>query len=247
MTRPLLDIAGIVAIAVAVVRAVLGDMFQEEARTRLTRIPHALTRLACAQLPRELRADYAAEWEAELEFVLKDTEGMPVTRLLRGIGVSGSLVFGARKVARELGHAEGRLAVSVVRILLGCGITAVGLQELNFGIVLLLDRKEGIDGGIGITCMALCYIAGGIALIRAKPGWGLPGIPLACAANIAFYLHQGGTWRLVWTSIFFALFLIFPAVKLAGAHADRKLRRAIRLHDELFPDCTECFADLRAV
>jgi len=61
------------AVAIAVAKVVIGDMVQEKARTCLHRIPFALIRMAMTQVPRELRDDLAAEYTAELAFVLSGT------------------------------------------------------------------------------------------------------------------------------------------------------------------------------
>ncbi len=80
----------------------LADLMSEEARTRLARIPFAIVRLARARLPRDLRDDLAQEWDAELMFVLTGTEGMPITRLLRGTRFALGLLRAAPAVADGL-------------------------------------------------------------------------------------------------------------------------------------------------
>jgi DNA-binding transcriptional MerR regulator len=83
-------------------RGAATEMWQEELRTRLGRLPYALIRLAISQLPRQERDGYADEWRAELAFVLRDTQGLPVTRLFRGIGFAAGLLRVSRSIAREL-------------------------------------------------------------------------------------------------------------------------------------------------
>jgi hypothetical protein len=51
------------------------EMFQEEAKTRLEHLPSTLIRLAALALPKEMRDDTAAEWQAELASVLRDRGG----------------------------------------------------------------------------------------------------------------------------------------------------------------------------
>jgi DNA-binding transcriptional MerR regulator len=77
-------------------------MWQEEVRTRLGRLPEALIRLASSRLPCQERDDYADEWRAELTFVLRDTDGLPLTRLLRGTSYALGLLRVSRGIAREL-------------------------------------------------------------------------------------------------------------------------------------------------
>lgn len=92
----------LMGIAIGVVKAAVGDMIQEEARTRLGRIPFALIRIATLRVPPGLRDDLAAEWNAELGFLLTGTDGMPVTRLLRGIRYSAGFLLSARKITDAL-------------------------------------------------------------------------------------------------------------------------------------------------
>jgi hypothetical protein len=95
------------AILLALVASVLGavamDMCKDEARTRLGRFPLWLIQLAAKRIPESDRADLKDEWDAELTFILRDTEGLPVTRLIRGIAYSADLLFrGAPRVTREI-------------------------------------------------------------------------------------------------------------------------------------------------
>jgi hypothetical protein len=88
--------------------AAMTDMFKDEVRTRLDRLPYLLIRAAVLRIPRADRADLTAEWEAELDAVLHGTDGLPLTRLLRGIWFSADLLLrGAPAVAREINAARG--------------------------------------------------------------------------------------------------------------------------------------------
>lgn len=87
-------------------RGATSEMWQEELRTRLGRIPHALIRLASRQLPWQERDDYADEWFAELAFMLLDTEGLPLTRLLRGTRFAIGLLRVSHGIARELTQSD---------------------------------------------------------------------------------------------------------------------------------------------
>jgi len=79
----------VVGLVISVAKTVMSGVLREEAQTRLNRIPEALIRLASARVPADLRDDLAAEWNAELEFVLSGTDSLPLTRLARGIRYSG--------------------------------------------------------------------------------------------------------------------------------------------------------------
>jgi hypothetical protein len=125
-------VTGLVAIAVGsglavggalsgLVRAMIGEMANEEAQTRLGRIPRALIRLALHRVPVDLRDDLAAEWDSELGFVLVGTEGLPLTRLLRGttfaVGIfwsAGAIAAGFGTVSRRRAHPAVALALFAV-------------------------------------------------------------------------------------------------------------------------------------
>jgi hypothetical protein len=107
---------GMLATAVVAVAILLGsvlwatvtDMCKDEVRTRLGGLPYLLIRVASLRIPRTARSDMADEWNAELEYILRGTEGLPVTRLLRGVTYSADLLLrGARAVAREVTAAKG--------------------------------------------------------------------------------------------------------------------------------------------
>jgi hypothetical protein len=103
--------SGILAVIVAV-GALLGsllwatatDMFKDELRTRLERLPYWLIDMAALRIPAAARSELIEEWQAELAVILRDTEGLPLTRLVRGISFSADLLLrGARAMAREIG------------------------------------------------------------------------------------------------------------------------------------------------
>jgi hypothetical protein len=104
-------LVGIVALGLmlgSALWAAVADMFKDEVRTRLGRLPYVLIRLAALRLPRANRADVVEEWDAELNFVLHGTEALPLTRLLRGFWFSADLMMrGAPAVAREIKVAVG--------------------------------------------------------------------------------------------------------------------------------------------
>lgn len=132
-------LAALATMAVGVVWGALGDMAREEARTRLSRVPFVLIRMAVARLPRDLRDDLAAEWDAELEFVVSETDGMPLTRLARGIRYSGGLLFsagaitagitdGSNSVVRRPGRAL-RTAAGVIVASIGTAGSGAGASS----------------------------------------------------------------------------------------------------------------------
>lgn len=82
----------VVMLVVLLIRDSLTDLCKEEVRTRLTQLPHAILRIAALRLPREVRNDACDEWHAELEYILRDTDGLPLTRLVKGLYFSASMV-----------------------------------------------------------------------------------------------------------------------------------------------------------
>ncbi len=120
-----------VTLLVLLAKAVIGRMLQEKAAMRLGRIPFALIRLASARLPRELRDDVAAEWRAELDFVLSGTDGEPITRLLRGIRYSAGLLISAPAIADSL-RGTGRRLLRIARAVGAAGATAYAVWLLVY-------------------------------------------------------------------------------------------------------------------
>jgi exopolysaccharide biosynthesis polyprenyl glycosylphosphotransferase len=92
VTAAWVALCGAAALAVLLIRDALTSMCQEEIRTRLSRLPVAVMRFVSLRMPRDTRDDILEEWQAELEFILHDTEGMPLTRLARGLAYSFSLL-----------------------------------------------------------------------------------------------------------------------------------------------------------
>jgi hypothetical protein len=83
--------------------AALADMFKDEIRTRLGRLPYLLIRVAALRIPRTDRSDLTGEWDAELDLILHGTDGLPISRLVRGVWFSADLLLrGAPGVAREI-------------------------------------------------------------------------------------------------------------------------------------------------
>jgi hypothetical protein len=112
-------VSGILALAAAVgvlgslLWATLTDMFKDELRTRLGRLPYWLIGMAALRIPAAARSDLIEEWEAELDVILHDTEGLPLTWLVRGINFSADLFLrGAPALAREIG--PGKTATKMV-------------------------------------------------------------------------------------------------------------------------------------
>jgi exopolysaccharide biosynthesis polyprenyl glycosylphosphotransferase len=82
----------VAALVAALLWNTIAEMFSEEIKTRLSLLPYAALRLAALRVPRRTRQDVLGEWRAELDFILSDTDGLPLTRLIRGLHYSASLL-----------------------------------------------------------------------------------------------------------------------------------------------------------
>ncbi len=96
--------AGFVSLVVLLVFELVKEMVVTEARTRLERLPLAILRLARRRLPVSHRDSvYDEEWLPELLFITRESEGLPITRVVRGTNFALGLLVSARSVARRLG------------------------------------------------------------------------------------------------------------------------------------------------
>lgn len=95
----------IVGTAVLLMLALLvrlaGDLVSEEIRGWLDVAPRAILRLAAARLNREQREMlYSEEWLPELEWIMREAEGRPITRAKRATCFALGILMAARTVAR---------------------------------------------------------------------------------------------------------------------------------------------------
>jgi hypothetical protein len=134
--------AGAVAIgllAVATVVRMAGSLLDEELRSRIFRLPHLLLRLARRRLPADLRQLYDQEWLPDLEFIVRATEGLPVTRLVRGTSHALGILVSARRIV-QAHDPHGRYAI--VRDLAGARDRALSLAR---GVSVLYARERSVD------------------------------------------------------------------------------------------------------
>jgi hypothetical protein len=76
------------------------NMVSKEAQTRLERLPYAILRVARRRLPPEHREKiHDEEWLPELIAIVRETDGLPITRMIRGVDYAVGLVFAASKVS----------------------------------------------------------------------------------------------------------------------------------------------------
>jgi len=87
------------------VTAVVADLFSEEARTRLELLPAAVIRFAGRWLPADARDEWTDEWLAELAYILRGTESLPISQLVRGTRFAVGHLRSAPVIGRELGRA----------------------------------------------------------------------------------------------------------------------------------------------
>lgn len=80
---------------------VIGDMASEEVRGWMDLLPRTILRLAGAQLNREQRQRmYFDDWLPELQFIVQEAEGRPITRAFRALKFALGLLIAARAIAR---------------------------------------------------------------------------------------------------------------------------------------------------
>jgi HJR/Mrr/RecB family endonuclease len=149
------------------------EMFQEEAKTRLEHLPSTLIRLAALALPKEVRDDTAAEWQAELTSVLCDTDGLPLTRLLRGVLYAAGMFRASILIMREMSDEETGVhpLITDSNLLDLTGfefeqLVAALIQQIGFRDVGRTSARA--DGGIDITALDGVPLIGGRIAVTAK-------------------------------------------------------------------------------
>lgn len=93
---------GIIGFLTALVATTVGDLVSEELRSRMDRMPYSVLRLAIRRLPVELRPSVGDEWLAELHHILRQTKGLPLTRLVSAMPYALGLLRTARRIGRDL-------------------------------------------------------------------------------------------------------------------------------------------------
>ena len=129
MTPGWILLSGLICLLIWLLRNATGEMLKVEMQTRLCRIPNVLIRVAALLLPAHNRRDQSNEWLGELAFIVNETEGLPVTRLLRGIRFSGSLLWTARSMARAL---EGDQEPKGYRGPTACAAARITYRQLDY-------------------------------------------------------------------------------------------------------------------
>jgi len=95
----------VIAAAVSFIVLLLGkvslDLMSKELQGQTEQLPYLILRLAARRLPSALRTQYSEDWEAELDYILKRHDALPVTRLLLGVRYSTGLLRGARQLRAD--------------------------------------------------------------------------------------------------------------------------------------------------
>jgi hypothetical protein len=152
----------VVTAGIALLVAAIGDLAKQETQTRLSGIPNALLRLAVMRLPADRREDVASELEAEMAFVLEGTDGLPITRLVRGIWFAASLLASARSLGRELPNRP------VLEIAADTDIPADFIGLISY----VVGSKERTRNLALLLAVPFVIVAGGVAILVAVTGWG---------------------------------------------------------------------------
>ncbi len=101
---------------VLVVFGVLGrSLLADEIRGRLDRLSGWLLRQAANQLGPEQQATYEELWLPDLEFILRDAEGRPITRLVTGIKFAAGLLVSTRRETPQSRRAATRETPNEIR------------------------------------------------------------------------------------------------------------------------------------
>ena len=143
-------LAGLTCLVIWLLRNATGEMLKEEMQTRLCRIPNAVIRVAVLRLPEQSRNDLADEWRSELAFIVNDTEGLPVTRLLRGVRFAGSLLWAARGMAHELADAQESVGY---RGPTACAVAGISYRQLEYWARTGLVEPSVRAVGTGTQCL----------------------------------------------------------------------------------------------
>jgi len=92
---------GLLALAGAAAVNAMTGMLSQEVQTRLARLPVALLRVARVLVPGEQRDERYREWVAEVSYIAKETDGLPVTCLLEALKFAAGAITGAIAIRRS--------------------------------------------------------------------------------------------------------------------------------------------------
>jgi hypothetical protein len=144
--------ATIASSAVAVIAGILAGALKDELCGRLDRLPYGILRLAGHRLPVTVRDDLINEWTPELGAILKQTEGMPLTRLIAGTRFSWGLCRTARTVAHELTGVAPRTLPGPARIYVAGVVLLAGMLLSTTSFQGMAWEKLGLLAAVFLVC-----------------------------------------------------------------------------------------------
>ena len=161
-------LAAVGGFAVGVAAVIVGDMLSEEFRERVDNFPEWLIRCAGRRLSEDVRVPVRDEWLAELDAILDQVKGLPLTRLVVGT----RFAFGVLRAAGEVDcalHGDGRarppfpprIDLAVVRAVI-CQATPavrVGAYGVGFGMAI------GVGADLGAAAEVALGAGGGVGAL----------------------------------------------------------------------------------
>jgi hypothetical protein len=240
MKMGLLVAGACVTLVVLLAEAVIGRRLQEKAMTRLGRIPFALISLASARLPQELRDDVAAEWRAELDFALRGADGMPLTRLLRGIRYAAGLLMSAPAIADSLRGTSRRL-LRIARAIGAAGATAYAIWLLVYSYdyfqphqgFLVFGWAQPVPSADQWTMTGVSYICAaagilGTAVVLATGYWLIANLNVLCfvAAGVLSFTGGGPLYSIVVASAAFCILVLSVPLQARARWRSRDAMRS---------------------
>lgn len=144
----------------------LKNMIAAEVVTRLERLPYAILRLARRRLPAAHRETiHDEEWLPELLAIVRETDGLPITRLLRGVDFAIGLLLAAPKVSELLGRFRRKPPKPTPVTPDGIG-TTVSLGEPTVGPIVITDGFQEV-----VTAASADALGEVLVLARGLKGW----------------------------------------------------------------------------
>jgi hypothetical protein len=142
-------VAGVASFIGALALVVINDLFSEEVRGRLERLPRWIIRLAVLRLPADLRAYWSEEWLAELSAIVDERDRLPITRLCGGTWFAIGVLVAALMISHEF---RGRAPLDWiqplprpdVRVALNLARARALIEETRQAVSLELGRSERV-------------------------------------------------------------------------------------------------------
>ncbi|MFD3400074.1 hypothetical protein ACFWUU_05345 [Kribbella sp. NPDC058693] len=176
----------VVVFILAVAAKVAISLLAKEAEARILVIPQLLVRVAGWLLPRAQRHKHVQVWTAELHHVTVGLDGLPITRLARGIRFALGVV-----------RAAPRIATAPAKGLLGRGVYVIYQTNTGLMTFFLISMLIGLANtraadiptvvtvvAFFISAPAASITAGRLAAVRVANNSGGPLLPLMVAWSV---------------------------------------------------------------